>query len=168
MQWRPMAPRLQRNRLMASYRQPSDGQSARTDNLDNGTVPLRVGDLYVLARSRPGHDVPTSHLQGCRNTLSSGKFTRCDAVLGKHMTKLRSARRGQALLLVTLSLFAMCGLLGLAVDLGWSYFVKKSAQNAADAAALAAAYQTLNINGETITPFPPSGAPNGNCDLGGN
>jgi hypothetical protein len=44
----------------------------------------------------------------------------------------------------------MCGLLGLAIDLGWSYFVKKSAQDAADAAALAAAYQALNVaNGET-------------------
>jgi Flp pilus assembly protein TadG len=46
-------------------------------------------------------------------------------------------------LLVTLSLFAMCGLLGLAVDLGWSYFIKKSAQDAADSAALAAAYGAL-------------------------
>jgi len=62
----------------------------------------------------------------------------------------------------------MCGLLGLAVDLGWSYFVKKSAQGASDAAALAAAYQALNANGETVTPFPSPGAPNGNCDLGGN
>ena len=63
------------------------------------------------------------------------------------------ARRGQALLLVTLSLFAMCGLLGLAVDLGWSYFVKKSAQNAADSAALAEAYQALAQGGETGTSF---------------
>ncbi len=61
----------------------------------------------------------------------------------------KRGRRGQALLLVTFSLFAMCGLLGLAVDLGWSYFVKKSAQNAADAAALAAAYQALQVVGET-------------------
>jgi hypothetical protein len=58
-------------------------------------------------------------------------------------TNLRGGRQGQALLLVTLSLFAMCGLLGLAVDLGWSYFVKKSAQNAADSAAMADAYQAL-------------------------
>ncbi len=61
----------------------------------------------------------------------------------KHVIKLRRGRRGQALLLVTLSLFAMCGLLGLAVDLGWSYFVKKSAQDAADSAAQAAAYSAL-------------------------
>jgi hypothetical protein len=71
------------------------------------------------------------------------------------MMKLRGGRRGQALLLVTLSLFAMCGLLGLAVDLGWSYYVKKSAQNAADSAALAAAYAALSTVGET-TPFPAS------------
>jgi Flp pilus assembly protein TadG len=45
----------------------------------------------------------------------------------------------------------MCGLLGLAVDLGWSYFIKKSAQNAADSAALADAYQALNAVGETAS-----------------
>jgi Putative Flp pilus-assembly TadE/G-like len=59
----------------------------------------------------------------------------------KHSISLRRGQRGQALLLVTLSLFAMCGLLGLAVDLGWSYFTKKSAQDAADSAALAVAYR---------------------------
>jgi Flp pilus assembly protein TadG len=61
----------------------------------------------------------------------------------KHAIRLRRGRRGQALLLVTLSLFAMCGLLGLAVDLGWSYFTKKSAQDAADSAAQAVAYRAL-------------------------
>ena len=65
------------------------------------------------------------------------------------MTITRRGRRGQALLLVTLALFAMCGLLGLAVDLGWSYYVKKTAQNAADSAALAAAYQMLADKGLT-------------------
>ncbi len=54
------------------------------------------------------------------------------------MTRRAKSQKGQALLLVTVSLLAMCGLLGLAVDLGWSYFVKKSAQAAADSAALAA------------------------------
>ena len=47
-------------------------------------------------------------------------------------------RRGQVLIMVTLALFVLCGMLGLVVDLGWSYFTKKSAQAAADAAALAA------------------------------
>ncbi len=58
-------------------------------------------------------------------------------------------RRGQALLLVTLALFAMCGLLGLAVDLGWAYFVKKSAQASSDAGALAAAHVVLSQVGQT-------------------
>ncbi|HLJ15336.1 MAG TPA: pilus assembly protein TadG-related protein, partial [Bryobacteraceae bacterium] len=50
----------------------------------------------------------------------------------------KKAQRGQAIVMVTLALIAMAGLLGLAVDLGWSYFVKKSAQAAADSGALAA------------------------------
>jgi Flp pilus assembly protein TadG len=79
----------------------------------------------------------------------------------KYTTRLRRCQRGQALILVTLSLFTMCGLLGLAVDLGWSYFVKKSAQNAADAAALAAAYQALNVPTGETEPAPSfSGSPN--------
>jgi hypothetical protein len=41
--------------------------------------------------------------------------------------------------MVTLALIAMCGLIGLAVDLGWSSYVQKAAQKSADAAALAAA-----------------------------
>lgn len=46
--------------------------------------------------------------------------------------------RGQALIMVTLAILAMCGVLGLAVDLGWSYYVRRNAQAAADSAALAA------------------------------
>lgn len=53
-------------------------------------------------------------------------------------------RRGQALVMVTLVLIGMCGLIGLAVDLGWAYFTKKSAQAAADSAAMAAAEAALN------------------------
>jgi Flp pilus assembly protein TadG len=81
----------------------------------------------------------------------------------EHMMKLRSGERGQALLLVTLSLFAMCGLLGLAVDLGWSYFIQKSAQNAADSAALSAAYQALCTSQRraALHPEKPSRSPAG-------
>lgn len=58
--------------------------------------------------------------------------------------RLKSTRqRGQALLMVTLALFAMFGLIGLAVDLGWAFFTKKAARAAADAAALAAAEQAI-------------------------
>src|SRR5215472_894708 len=45
---------------------------------------------------------------------------------------------GQAIVLVTLALFAMCGMMGLAVDLGWSYYTVKSERVAADSAALGA------------------------------
>lgn len=50
---------------------------------------------------------------------------------------------GQALVMVTLALMAMAGLMGLAVDLGWSFFVQKQAQAAADGAALAAATEAM-------------------------
>ncbi|HYL37390.1 MAG TPA: hypothetical protein VEV17_15860 [Bryobacteraceae bacterium] len=65
------------------------------------------------------------------------------------MTNRTNRRRGQALLLVTFALIAMCGLLGLAVDLGWGYFVKKSAQAAGDAGAMAGAYAAYNVVGQT-------------------
>jgi Flp pilus assembly protein TadG len=54
-----------------------------------------------------------------------------------HMKIPVRGRSGSILVMVTVALFAMCGLLGLAVDLGWSFYVKKSAQAAADAAAIA-------------------------------
>ncbi len=53
------------------------------------------------------------------------------------MHKRRKTSGGQALVMVTLALFSMLGMMGLAVDLGWSYFVQKEAQAAADTAALA-------------------------------
>src|SRR5579864_2231724 len=56
-------------------------------------------------------------------------------------------RTGQALLLVTFALIMMCGVMGLAVDLGWSYFVKKEAQAAADGAALAAVSKAQSLVG---------------------
>src|SRR5690242_5495075 len=53
-------------------------------------------------------------------------------------TRHSSAKRGQALVMVTVALLAMCGLIGMVVDFGWSYFMRREAQAAADAAALAA------------------------------
>jgi hypothetical protein len=50
-------------------------------------------------------------------------------------------RSGQALIMITLSLIPMFGLLGLVVDVGWMEFIKKQAQTAADAAAMAALLQ---------------------------
>jgi len=63
----------------------------------------------------------------------------------------KQARRGQALVMITTSLIALCGIMGLAVDLGWGYFVKKAGQRAADAAALAATEQALAAVGQAST-----------------
>lgn len=59
-----------------------------------------------------------------------------------NLSKFRD-ERGQILLMTTLSVVALFGMLALAVDLGWSYFTRKSAQKAADAASMAAAIQVL-------------------------
>jgi Flp pilus assembly protein TadG len=89
------------------------------------------------------------------------------------MTLRFKKERGQALPLVTLSLFAMCGLMGLAVDLGWSYFVKREAQTAADAAAEAAVQKALDTVGQ-VAPITCSGglitcqAAVGPCNASGN
>lgn len=70
---------------------------------------------------------------GHHTVLNSGQFIRRES--------------GQALVMVTLALIAMCGVLGLAVDFGWAYFVKRAAQTAADAAAIAAAEEMRRMVG---------------------
>jgi len=52
---------------------------------------------------------------------------------------LHSRRRGQALVMITLSSIVIFALLGLVVDIGWAHFRQQAAQAAADGAALAAA-----------------------------
>ena len=59
------------------------------------------------------------------------------------MSRRKKASGGQAIVMVTLALFSMVGMMGLAVDLGWSYFAQKQAQAAADIAALAAAQEAV-------------------------
>src|SRR6266571_4575679 len=67
---------------------------------------------------------------------------------------LRAASGGQAIVLVTLALFAMAGLMGLAVDLGWSFYLKKQAQSSADAAALSAVQEAKNrLVGTSMSTF---------------
>ena len=56
----------------------------------------------------------------------------------------RNRRSGQTVILATLTLMTLFGTVGLAVDLGWGYFLKQRAQTAADAAASAAAVYALN------------------------
>ncbi len=60
--------------------------------------------------------------------------------------------RGQILVMTTLSVIALFGILALAVDVGWAYYLRKSAQKAADAASMAAAIQVLaNVGNATIS-----------------
>ena len=63
------------------------------------------------------------------------------------MNRARKQRGGQALVMVTLALMAMFGLMGLAVDLGWAFYVEKKAQAAADTGALAAVKVVLDAAG---------------------
>src|SRR6185369_15041234 len=61
-------------------------------------------------------------------------------------------KKGQALLLTTFSMTALFGAMGLAVDLGWGYYLQKVDQSAADAAALSAASSALESMGQTTSP----------------
>ena len=56
----------------------------------------------------------------------------------------RGSELGQALVMVTLALLVIMGMMGLAVDFGWAFYVKRSAQAAADAAALAAVKRAMD------------------------
>ncbi len=68
------------------------------------------------------------------------------------MNRRRKNSNGQALVMVTVGLVAMAGLMGLAVDMGWSFFVQKQEQAVADGAALAAVQEAMaNISGGTVT-----------------
>jgi hypothetical protein len=70
----------------------------------------------------------------------------------------RSDRRaGQVIIFVTLSLFFLFSVMGLAVDLGYSYYTKVAAQGAADAAATAAATYASNNGYACITNIDCSG-----------
>jgi hypothetical protein len=53
-------------------------------------------------------------------------------------------RGGQAIILASLTMTVIFGTLGLATDLGWSYFLKGRLQTAADAAASAAVVYAIN------------------------
>ncbi len=61
--------------------------------------------------------------------------------------RVKNPKHGGIIILVTLALFAMAGLLGLAVDLGTSFFIEKDTQAAADAAAMAVAIEAYEIGG---------------------
>src|SRR5262252_8949217 len=64
------------------------------------------------------------------------------------MSNDKKQERGQAMMMMTLSIILICGMLGMVVDLGWGFFVKRSAQSAADAAALAAVRKAYSVIGQ--------------------
>jgi Flp pilus assembly protein TadG len=66
------------------------------------------------------------------------------------MSRPTAGRRGQALVMATMALFMLFGIMGLAIDLGWSYYRKQVAQTAADSAALAAAVVAENSSGTNV------------------
>src|SRR5262245_55400390 len=70
----------------------------------------------------------------------------------------RKTCQGQVILMVTFALIPMIAMLGLVTDLGYMYFIKESAQAAADAAAKAAIYRfNRTITGSTFScasPYP--------------
>ena len=53
--------------------------------------------------------------------------------------RIRSTKRGQALIVIALALAGLIGILGLVVDGGNAFLDRRKAQNAADAAVLAGA-----------------------------
>jgi Flp pilus assembly protein TadG len=59
-------------------------------------------------------------------------------------TRLRSAQRGQAIVIVGLMLVVLFGFLGLALDSGRAYLDRRELQASVDAAALSAAYKYMN------------------------
>ena len=55
------------------------------------------------------------------------------------MSKIRRREKGQSLILIAILLVVFIGILALVLDGGYSYFMRRNAQNAADAGALAGA-----------------------------
>ncbi len=71
------------------------------------------------------------------------------------MQRTRKRQRGQTIVIVTLAMLVLLGFAGLAIDGGHLYLVRRNAQNATDAAALAAG-RALVINGNILS-GPPAG-----------
>jgi hypothetical protein len=65
-------------------------------------------------------------------------FAAKDPVLTNKHAGIRDSRAGQILILSGLSIFFLFGSMGLAVDLGYAFYVKQTAQAAADSAAMGA------------------------------
>jgi hypothetical protein len=87
----------------------------------------------------------------------------------------KNLRRGQAAILMTMSLVTTLGTLGLVVDFGWAYFRRSAARTAAESAAIAGAVAasnkaldcgTVNVTCQALTNCPanPTNPPVTNID----
>jgi hypothetical protein len=74
---------------------------------------------------------------------------------------VRHSERGQALVLIVLSIFVIFGFAALAVDMGRVYSERRRAQSAADGAALAAAYTGVNTADDPVAEGEQNAANNG-------
>lgn len=111
-----------------------------------------------------------AHSNGSGMRLGNGKPKRTAKILShtrsRHPVRKR-AERGFSLILLSLSLFVMLSMLGLAVDLGRMFVYKNELQRFADASALAAVAQLdasqTGVQGANTTAIAgPSGATNPN------
>jgi len=70
--------------------------------------------------------------------------------------KIIRNEKGLYAVIVAVSMFAIVGLVGLAIDIGYAYMVKTQLQNAADAGALAGAGTIYPANSSPLlATFPP-------------
>ncbi|MEZ5360766.1 MAG: pilus assembly protein TadG-related protein [Bryobacterales bacterium] len=82
----------------------------------------------------------------------------------------RPTRKGQALTIFAVSLLLLLGVMALAIEVGWARYVRKQAQSAADAGALAAAVAAFRADStsdwatQTLTDCPSSGNLDVGCD----
>jgi Flp pilus assembly protein TadG len=72
----------------------------------------------------------------------------------KNMAKVVRNERGISAILIALVMFALIGIVGLALDVGYAYLAKTELQNAADAGALAGVGTIYPANSSSLTTLP--------------
>ena len=134
--------------------------------------PRPLGPPLVCKCTPKGDSAPfrPAHSNGFCLRLDNGRPAPTAEIIthaGRRHPIRKRAERGFSLILLSLSLFVMLGMLGLAVDLGRMFVYKNELQTFADASALAAAAQMdgtqTGLQGANATALTgPSGATNPN------
>src|SRR5207245_6147902 len=104
--------------------------SSRRTNAKPASAAFRAGRLYSISRRPSRLRLPASPSKTRPAMTTDPKFK---------IRRLWRDKRGAALVLVALSLTALIGMTGLAVDVGLWYTIKRYNQSAADIAALSGA-----------------------------